>query len=136
MLGILAGLFFAFYNLLLSMSSNNLHAFVGSVALSLSSAAVTIVMIFFFRMAGQDMNFTSKGVRMACLAGVFSAVGSLLYFWMYQKKAPISIGLPLLSVSTILFSGLIGIIFLGEKLTILKITGLILAIVSIVVMSI
>jgi len=134
-IGILAGLFFAIYNLLLSLSSNNLHAFVGSVALSLSSAAVTLAMIFFFKISGQDINFTTKGIRMACFAGIFSAVGSLLYFLMYQKKAPVSIGLPLLSVSTIIFSILIGLIFLGEKLTTIKIVGLILAVASVVMLS-
>jgi len=134
-IGILAGLFFAIYNLLLSLSSNNLHAFIGSVALSLSSAIVTIAMIFLFKATGQDINFTAKGIKLACLAGIFSAVGSLLYFLMYQKKAPISIGLPLLSVSTIIFSGLIGVLFLGEKLTLIKIIGLILAVTSICVMS-
>lgn len=134
-IGILAGLFFAIYNLLLSLSSNNLHAFIGSVALSLSSAVVTIAMIFLFKVTGQDINFTAKGIKLACLAGIFSAVGSLLYFWMYQKKAPISIGLPLLSISTIIFSGLIGVLFLGEKLTLIKIVGLFLAVASICVMS-
>lgn len=136
LIGILAGLFFAIYNLLLSLSRNNLHAFVGSVALSLSSAAVTVAMIIFFRATGQDISFTAKGIKMACFAGIFSAVGSLLYFLMYQKKAPVSIGLPLLSVSTIIFSILIGLIFLGEKLTVLKVVGLVLAIASVCILSI
>jgi len=133
--GILAGLFFAIYNLLLSLSSGNLHAFIGSIALSLSSAAVTIAMIFVFKLTGQDISFTAKGVRLACFAGIFSAIGSFLYFMMYQKKAPISIGLPMLSISTILFSGIIGILFMGEKLTLTNIIGLLLAVASIVVMS-
>jgi bacterial/archaeal transporter family protein len=136
LIGILAGLFFAIYNLLLSLSSSNLHAFVGSVALSISSAVVTIAMILLFKMSGVDINFTAKGVKMACFAGIFSAVGSLLYFWMYQKKAPVSVGVPLISISTIIFSALIGLLFLGEKLTMIKIIGLMLAVAGIWVMSI
>jgi uncharacterized membrane protein len=135
-LGIASGFFFAIYNVFLKISSNDLHALVGSISLSVASAIVTLGLVFVFKASGQEINITAKGVKLACLAGVFSAFGSLLYFTMYQKKAPISVGLPLLSMSTILFSGIIGLMFLGEKLSLLKIIGLILAVVSIGILSI
>jgi drug/metabolite transporter (DMT)-like permease len=134
--GIGAGLFFAIYNSFLKLGSNDLHALVGSISLSVASVVVTLGLVAAFKASGQEINITSRGVKLACIAGVFSAFGSYLYFLMYQKKAPISIGLPLLSVSTILFSGIIGLMFFGEKLTGMKILGLLLAVASIVVMSI
>src|SRR4030042_4377020 len=134
--GIAAGFFFAIYNAFLKLSSNHLHALVGSISLSIASAIITLGLIFIFKTTGQEITITSKGVKLACLAGIFSAFGSLLYFFMYQKKAPLSLGLPLLFISTILFSVIIGLLFFGEKLTLVKIAGLLLAIVSIYILSI
>ena len=135
-LAIASGLFFAIYNVFLKISSNNLHALIGSISLSIASVVVTLGLVFVFKASGQEINVTAKGIKLACLAGAFSAFGSLFYFMMYQKKAPVSIGVPLLSVSSVLFTLIIGWIFLGEKLTAVKITGLILAIISIWVLSI
>lgn len=134
--GIVAGFFFAIYNVFLKLSSSHLHALVGSISLSVASTIITLGLIFIFKTTGQEIAITSKGVKLACLAGIFSAFGSLLFFLMYQKKAPISLGLPLLSISTILFSVIIGLFFFGERLTLMKITGLILAIASIYILSI
>lgn len=79
---------------------------------------------------------TSKGVKLAFLAGTLSAAGSYLYFVMYQHKAPLTLGLPLLSVSTIIFSAIIGFIFFEEKVTLTKTVGLVLAAVSIFILGI
>ena len=134
--GITAGLFFAIYNSLLKDSSVHVHALIGSIALSVGSALFSLLLVLAFKAAGQEIKITSDGVKMAMLAGVFSAIGGFCYFVMYQKKAPISLGLPLLSVSTIIFSAIIGLMFFGEKLTTVKIVGLILAAISIGVMNI
>ena len=135
-LAIAAGFFFAIYNAFLKLSSSHLHALVGSISLSIASALVSLALIFIFKSSGQEITITSKGIKLAAVAGVFSAFGGLLYFIMYQKKTPISLGLPLLSISTILFSIIIGLIFFGEKLTLIKLAGLALAIVSIFILSI
>ncbi len=134
--GIAAGFFFAIYNAFLKLSSSHLHALVGSISLSIASALITLGLIFVFKTTGQQIDITSKGVRLACIAGVFSAFGGLFYFLMYQKKAPLNLGLPLLSIATILFSVLIGLIFFQEKLTSVKLAGIILAIISIYLLGI
>ena len=133
---IAAGFFFAIYNAFLKLSSSHLHALVGSISLSIASVIVSFVLIFLFKSYGQEITITSRGVKLAAIAGVFSAFGGLLYFIMYQKKAPISLGLPLLSISTILFSVIIGLLFLGERLTLIKVAGLALALVSIFILSV
>jgi uncharacterized membrane protein len=134
--GIAAGFFFAIYNAFLKLSSSHLHALIGSISLSITSAIISLGLVFVFKAAGQEVTITSRGTKLAIWAGVFSAFGSLLYFLMYQRKAPISLGLPLLSISTIIFSVMIGLLFFQEKLTLLKLTGLVLAIVSIYVLGI
>lgn len=133
--GILAGLFFAIYNAFLKQSSSNLHALIGSLTLSIGSALFTLGIIVTLRFTGQEFTTTQSGIKLAFIAGLFSALGGLCYFIMYQKKAPLNLGLPLLSVSTIIFSIIIGLFFFGEKLTVLKIGGLILAAVSIFILS-
>lgn len=125
--GLAAGFFFAIYNTFLRLSSDHLHALVGSVSLSAASIVTTLALIFFYRSAGQEIMITSKGIRLACAAGAFSAVASLFYFMMFQKKAPLSLGVTLLSLSTICFSVIIGLLFFGEKLTPVRIAGLVLA---------
>lgn len=133
--GVIAGLFFAIYNVLLKLSSAHLHALTGSIFLSLASMLASLGLVLILKTTGQEVDVSSKGIKLAIWAGVFSAFGSLFYFLMYQKKAPISLGLPLLSLSTLLFSVAIGLFFLGEKLTLLKVAGLLLAAISIYIIG-
>lgn len=133
--GIAAGFFFAIYNSLLKLSSTHLHALIGSIALSFGSALITLGLILLVKYSGQEILVTNKGVQLAFLAGVLSAFGSFLYFVMYQHKAPISLGLPVLSISTVIFSVVIGLIFFGEKLSLVRIVGLVLSAISIYLLS-
>ncbi|HUW21102.1 MAG TPA: hypothetical protein VMW41_00365 [Candidatus Bathyarchaeia archaeon] len=81
--GITVGFFFAIYNAFLKLSSSYLHALIGSISLSVALAIITLGLVFVFKTVGQEITITSKEVKLACLAGVFSAFGSLLYFLMY-----------------------------------------------------
>lgn len=133
--GIIAGIFFAVYNAFLKQSSSHLHALYGSIALSIASVIATLILVLFFKLSGQHMALTEKGLKLAFTAGLFSAFGGMFYFFMFQKKAPLNLGLPLLSVSTVIFSVIIGLIFFQEKLTLLKTIGLLLAGISIFLIS-
>ncbi len=133
--GISAGLFFAIYNTLLKLSSNYSHGLIGSLFLSVGSAIITIGLIFIFKFTSQEVIASSKGIKLALGAGVISAVGSYLYFLMYQHRAPISLGLSAVSISTIVFSAIIGIFFFGEKVTFIKIMALLFAGLSVYLFS-
>jgi len=99
--GIVVGFFFAIYNAFLKLSSSHLHALIGSISLSIASIAVSLVLVFIFKNTNQEIIITSKGVKLALVAGFLSAFGSLFYFLMFQKKAPLNLGLPMLSICTI-----------------------------------
>ena len=67
-------------------SSAHIHALIGSISLSIGSALFSLLLVLVFKAAGQEIKITSEGVRMAMMAGVFSAIGGFCYFLMYQKK--------------------------------------------------
>jgi uncharacterized membrane protein len=95
--------------------------------LSLSSALVIQLLIFFYlRYRGTNMNVSQEGVAISLVAGIFVALYTVFLFLAFSK-VDVSKGTPILYIGSLVIATILSVIFLKESLNIYNIVGLLLA---------
>lgn len=123
---LVATVLLSFYNLLQKTSSPHIGKLVALPFVSVGVCIVTLIAILFqIRNPAGTEQFSLMGAFMAVGIGLFWALGQVFVFAMYKKGAPISIGLPLLLGGITLLVFLVSAVFLNEKITATRITGVV-----------
>ena len=133
--GILAVLAFGLYNFFIKISSDKINIPLAVGILGLSVAVIGFLVFGYFKLSGQEILYTSEGLKFVILAGVFTAIAEFFYYLMFLRGAQLAIGLPLVVGGTVIVGTVLGIIFLKETLPVTKIVGLITTIIGIVILS-
>jgi len=121
---ILAIVFLSAYNFAFKSSSSEISNFYGVPFVAggaLLTGLAAVALIKFFRVGSL---YTNKGALLASAAGIIYGIGLLFCFVVYAKNTPLSIGMPVLIGGTMLVGSVLGIIFLKEPITLLKLLGI------------
>ncbi len=122
---ILAMIGFGFYNYFVKLSSDKMNVQLATVVLYLSAMVAGLIIFLYIKFTGQTILITSEGIKFVIYAGIATAIAEVFYFLMFLQGTSLVVGLPLVVGGTILVGTLLGIAFLGETLSLIKIAGII-----------
>lgn len=130
-----AALGFGFYNFFVGKTTGKITPFVGTFFLSITAAAVALLITLFQKYAGARVEVTSEGVKFAVFAGLATGIAEIFYFFTFSKNPNVSVVLPLVFTVTVVTGVLLGVVFNREPITSIKLIGILLAIVSLYFLS-
>ncbi|MFH1590194.1 MAG: EamA family transporter [archaeon] len=122
-----AAIVFGFWTVLHQQASPHIDKLFGAIIVSLT--AVIVGLFFFIPKIKTTTLFTSpKGIIFVILAGICALALDVLVLKAYGSGIPVSVGGPIIIGGSIAIAALIGMAFLGESITILKVFSLLLII--------
>ncbi|HOO82072.1 MAG TPA: EamA family transporter [Alphaproteobacteria bacterium] len=97
----------------------------------------TISILTFLIMGGREhiAQTPTKGIILALCTGVAMTAANFGVFLMYKAGAPMSVAMPLTRTSTAILAVLFGVFFFAEKLTLVNMTGVVFAVIGIVLIT-
>jgi len=129
---------------ILGMVTNGLTLFFAKIFLSYSGAYSLVFMQFLggflcvsayilIKKSWKTMGL--KEIALACSCGAFSSLG-VTFFYLALNETLISVAAPIRGSGFLIFTSLLGVVFLKEKITLKKSIGLILAVLAIIFLTI
>lgn len=133
---IIAILFLSFYNFILKVASSkisSIHAlpFIAGGVFVASLIGLTLSKVSSLN----NLQYTKHGALYAVFAGLFWGLGIIFAVLMYSKNTPLSIGLPLITGGLAIIGSILGILFLKEPVTALKVFGVVVTLVGLIILS-
>jgi len=123
---IIAAVSFGVWTVFHQQASENINSLLGAIIVSLTAVIIGIILLwpkFDLAIAGAK----PKGIIFAVLAGICALAIDFFALKAYSSGLTVSVGGPIIIAGSIAIASVIGF-FLGESVTILKITGLVLII--------
>jgi len=131
---LLSLLLFGLWGVLLKYATGRMDAVSISFFNTLTSLIVISALFGYFWFSKTQLSFTREGVYIALFAGVI-AILAVLFEAMAFKLGNLAIAGPLIAVGVAAMTAVAGIVLFNEVLTIQTIIGIILALVSIFLLS-
>lgn len=120
------------FNLLVKFSSKELDPMLGALILSVVAAVpILIYAAFKFLDKIEWSKVSTNGIALASLGGILAGLATIFYFQTYSKGGTLSVTLPLIMVGNIAIIAIIGVFVFKEELTLLRIIGLGLGLLSV-----
>ncbi len=127
---------FGAYNIFAKMAAGRISDTLAAFILEFSAAMLVLVYIVFGRSIKSEIAGASQaGVIYAIIGGLFIGAGSVIYFYVFRAKAPLTLAGPIIFAGATLVMFIAGIIFFREKLDFLSIAGIVLTLVGITLLS-
>ncbi|HLC94704.1 MAG TPA: DMT family transporter [Patescibacteria group bacterium] len=104
----------------------------GSLWNSISLVVITIVFIFATRQA-PPLKFDGGGILFGVLAGIFSAIASVLFYFLLQKKSAGVFGATIAVYPLVTL--LLSVVFLKEHVSFVQTIGVVFALVGLVLLN-
>ena len=95
--------------------------------MAMAGSLATILVAIYCYGADVSLALPQPIIGVGLLAGVFVGLLDLGFLMMFRRGAPVSFAVPLVRISSILISALVGVVFYAENLNATKILGIILA---------
>lgn len=114
-------------NLFTKLSSGKLNPLLGAL---IAQVTAVFFILLFFLFSGRGVEGTKQGIIFAGLVGLMTAIGFTAWFKMFASGAPLVIGGTLAIMGVIVFTAVLGIVLLGEKVSLPVILGFLLALLS------
>ena len=123
-LALVASLFFGLHNAFSRAASKGVSDELGVIAVQVTAA----VAVFFYSFAAaRPVRIEGRSLGWAMAAGLAVGFASVLYFMLLRKGGGLSMMGPVVLAGTTIVTTLAGFIAFGEKVTALRIVGLLLA---------
>ncbi|TSC85899.1 MAG: hypothetical protein G01um10148_807 [Parcubacteria group bacterium Gr01-1014_8] len=104
------------------------------IIMTSSALAVSLCLLFFYRLYDGHLTYTRYGIGAALFAGASIAIADLAIFFMYSRGAQLSVAGILTEVVAIAIVAFVGIIFLKEPLSITKAVGFLFSAIGIILL--
>lgn len=129
---LVAALAYGLHNVFTKLAAGHISDSLGAFLLEITAVTCILIYIFFLITTNAKFSFafTSRGVIFSVLAGVCVGLGTVLYFVIFSQGGELSIAGPLVLVGGVLLMALAGIIFFQEKISFMKVAGIILGLIS------
>ncbi len=125
-----AAIAYGLHNIFTKIAAGNISDSLGAFLLELTATICILGYIFFLATTNERFHFSSKGILFSVLAGICVGLGTVLYFILFSKGCELSIVGPMVLVGGVLLMALAGIFFFKEQITPMKISGIILGLIS------
>ena len=126
---------FGMYNFLVKLASGKFSSIVILMIVSGTALVFSAITSLMLKLSGQDLSFSKTSIHLPVLAGVAYGLALFLYSGLLTKGLSVSVGSPITNSGTMLVATMLGVIFLKEPVTGIKILGLILTISGIFFLS-
>ena len=123
------------YQFFIKVSSGNIHEVAGAVILQGVAALLGSLLLLFFKLNGQALPVTPKGIWQAVAAGICVGLAEILTFVLFQKGVPVAAGTPLIIGGSLLVAVVLGWLFLKEALGSWQILGIFLILCGVILVS-
>jgi transporter family protein len=123
------------YNFFIKASSGHIHEVAGAVILQVIAAVLGGAALLFLKSTKTTIELSSKGIYLALAAGVCVGLAEIFSFYAFGKDVPVSVGLPIILGGTVLAGVALGMIFLGETLSLKQWIAMACIIVGVVLMK-
>jgi len=118
--------FLSIANVLVKLSSGKVNPILGA-AVTLASAALVV---FGLSWLIPGISAQAQAYWLPALIGIFSGIGMASWFLLLSSGVAVSSGGIVAILGVIVLTALFGVIFLGEKLSLIKIIGLVLGLIA------
>lgn len=122
------------YAIAAKYSGGKISAVLGAMIMTASSLLIIGGFFFFSRVYGAHFTYNRFGVEAAVAAGVSIAIADMALFLMYARGAPLSVAGVLTEVISVMVIALVGLFFLKEPITSVKIAGIAFSVLGIVLL--
>lgn len=126
--GVLAAFFYALFDIFLKLASTKMHStLAGAVGNTVAAVFILFVLAYAWYNGEKVFEYKQDGMVYAILAGVAIGFVTIFFIRMFALGAPITVGVPLVRVGTVIFASIIAILFFKEVLTIRYAIGFLLS---------
>ncbi len=124
---VLAAVLNALMDFFVKLSSNKIDNALGGVLLTACATIVMVVPVLFAKIKGETLLITREGVFFSIAAGLSVGLATFFIFKMFATRVELSLAVPTLRVGIIVCATLLGMFFLGEKMSARLLFGMLLA---------
>jgi transporter family protein len=132
---VLTAFSFGAYNFFIKVASDRIHLVLGAFVLQVVATAIGGVFLAYQKLRGAEMMVTRAGLGFAALAGVAVGTAEILTFVVFARGAPASIGTPVIMGGSIVCAAVLGVAFLGDRLTLVQYAGAALIVAGVALLS-
>jgi len=119
-----AAIMFGLYNVFIKLSSDHIQAVFGAVVLQFVAAFMGLAWLLYLQTAqAGPLQFNSRGLALAALAGVAIGLVEILTFFVYGRGLPVAVGNPLIIGGSLLVTTGVGVLLLREALSPLQLAA-------------
>lgn len=128
---LLFGLAQATYFVCVKYAGNSIAPHIGIVITNTIAFIGAFVVYFLFKQMGAEMTLTKSGAWWMVGAGVMIVLFELAFYWLFYVNAPMVSAITVTRALPLVLIALYGFIILGEQFTLQKLTGVVLALASV-----
>jgi transporter family protein len=125
-----AAVFYALHQVFTKLAAPHIHEALGALVVE-TTAAVTIALYLAVSFGSEALSQKAEpaGLLHSALTGVCVGVGTILFFILFQRGAPLT-ALPAVLALGAALLGLVGIVLFGEAATVPRLLGIVLSVVA------
>lgn len=127
---LVAALAYGLHNIFTKIAAGHISDSLGAFLLEITAAICILLYIFFLVTTNEKFNFSSRGIVFSIFAGICVGLGTVLYFVIFSRGGELSIAGPLVLVGGVLLMAVAGIVFFNEKVSLIKVLGIFLGLIS------
>lgn len=117
---------FAAYNVFIKLASGKIDEVLGAVVLQVVAALLGGGYALYLKVSGRELAASGAGLGLAALAGAAVGLAEILTFVVFTRGAPAALATPIIMGGSVLLAALIGILFLGERVGLVEVAGIVL----------
>ncbi|MBI2971576.1 MAG: EamA family transporter [Candidatus Aenigmarchaeota archaeon] len=114
---------FAVWTVFHQQASAHVNPVFGALVVS-TTAAILAAIVLVMQMKGQPLVTDQRGIIFVLLAGIAAFAIDFFALRTYASGLPISIGGPVIIGGSVLIAAVIGLVVLGESISVMKIVGI------------
>lgn len=122
------------YNILTKISGTQIHPFLALFFIGLAQVLISFPLII-YQKSVSALGATTKGIILALTMGAVFGLGTVFFFLAFKYGAPVSLAIAVYTTGALLLGVIAGIIFYQEPINLKIISGIILAVASIILLT-
>jgi transporter family protein len=123
-----AAILYGLHQIFTKLASNEIGDGLGSFVVEATAASSILAYLISLHLSGQwSQKLSLPGVVYSVLTGICVGVGTILFFLLFQKGAPLS-AVPMILASGAALMAMVGIIFFHESASLSRLLGIALSI--------
>ena len=130
-LGILTG---GLYNLFFKVVGKEIHFTLALLIVSVMGCIIALPLVLYYNFTN-ELVFSTKGCVASAIMGVSLALGILFFVLSFKFGAPLSIAIPVYSISILLMSAGVGVLIYNEPFNLRYVIAVMMGISSIVLLT-